>query len=47
LRSSWWPRLPRTTGNKKADAVEHLIKVLNRVGLLGNGPPRTTGLPFI
>ena len=31
---------------KKADAVEH-PGVLNRVGLLVNGPPGTAGLPFI
>jgi hypothetical protein len=36
----------RTAGNKKADAVAHQ-KVLIRVGLLFNGPPATTGLPFI
>jgi hypothetical protein len=35
-----------TAGNKKADAVAH-PKVLNRVGLLVNGPPAAGGLPFI
>lgn len=40
--------LPRVAAReqKKADAIKH-PKVLNRVGLLFNEPPGTTGLPFI
>jgi hypothetical protein len=32
--------------NKKADVVEQ-IKMLRHVGLLSNGPPSISGLPFI
>jgi hypothetical protein len=41
-----WLRGSRTSGNKKADVVEH-PKALNHTGLLANGPPCTAGLLFV
>jgi hypothetical protein len=37
--------MPAVTGQKKADALERTL-ASNRVGLLVNGPPTTSGLPF-
>jgi hypothetical protein len=39
--------LSLTAGNNKKPTQLNTQKVLNHVGLLGNGPPGTAGLPFI
>jgi hypothetical protein len=36
----------RATKHKKTDAAKH-PEAFNHVGLLVNGPPGTSGLPFI
>ena len=39
-------RRPRAVTNKKADVGDH-PEMFAHVGLLGNGPPDSAGLPFI
>jgi hypothetical protein len=40
-----WAPCGRATENQKTDAVEY-FEVLDRVGLLVDGPPGIAGLPF-